>query len=213
MPVPDEASTLDAIEAETYYDVWHDRDTLTVPVELASLLDAFAALDNDDKERFLRACYWYHMAGTVWDYSQSLYLTSFINAVECLASVGRERLDPEGAVKLFKRFMRRYAPGSPSGTKLDKLYEIRSDITHGERLLHLDQPPGATALSQDFAIALQAGDDAAVLTRGALLNWLWEHHPSASGLLLTQGMKATKPAKPGTKSEAKIVVPGRTKRN
>jgi hypothetical protein len=88
--LPDiEGATLDMLPAATYYHSWKGRShALNLPVELPTLLDAFHALTHDDRGRFLRACYLYHTASAIWDYSQSLHLKCLINSIECLSSVG-----------------------------------------------------------------------------------------------------------------------------
>jgi hypothetical protein len=235
-PVAAGAPPLKQVEADTYYDFLAGyADTLTIPAELTRLLDAFNGLDGDDRERFLRACFWYHTASAVWDYSQSLYLTSLVNAIECLASVGPQRTTPEGPSKLFLAFMRRFAPlrprlgdlvktggpsalfkslmrsfapGGPSGALLTRIYDTRSKITHGERLLYLDQSSPSVRLDQTSARDREVGDSASVLCRGALINWLWSHDPAVTGPLLTKGLSRTKPARPGTKSSFTIITPG-----
>jgi hypothetical protein len=65
----------------------HRPDMLTIPTELSRIFDCFEQLHQPAKDRFLRACHWYRLAPIMWDYSQSLYLTSLVNAIECLASV------------------------------------------------------------------------------------------------------------------------------
>jgi hypothetical protein len=41
------------------------------------------------------------------------------------------------------------------------------------------------------------------------LNWLWNQRPAASGdVLLTRGIRSGKPAKPGTKSRVRVIIPG-----
>jgi len=235
-PVAANVPSLKEIAADTYYDFPAGyADTLTIPAELTRLLDAFNGLDSDDRERFLRACFWYHTASAVWDYSQSLYLTSLINAIECLASVGPERSTPEGPSKLFLAFMRRFAPGrlrlsgsvktggpsalfkslmrsfapgGPSGALLNRIYDTRSKITHGERLLYLDQSSPSVGLDQTSAKDREVGESASALCRGALINWLWSHDPAVTGPLLTKGLLRTKPAPPGTKSSFTIITPG-----
>jgi hypothetical protein len=235
-PVAADVPPLAEVAADTYYDFLAGyADTLTIPAELTRLLDAFDGLDGEDREQFLRACFWYHTASAVWDYSQSLYLTSLVNAIECLASVRSERSTPEGPRKLFLAFMRRFAPGrlrlsdlvktggpsalfkslmrsfapgGPSGALLDRIYDTRSKITHGERLLYLDQSSRLVMLDQTSARDLEVGDSASVLCRGALINWLWSHDPATTGPLLTKGLPRTKPARPGTKSGVTIVTPG-----
>ena len=210
--LPDDAADakLAEIEADRYYNPYDfdaRSDVLTVPAEFERLLDLFRTLSGDKRERFLRACYWHHMAGSIWNQSQSLHLASLINAVECLASTGPERSSPDGPTKLFKTFMKQHAPGAPSGTKVDQLYEARSHITHGERLLHYDQPPGASMLTQQSTADRQAGDDATLLCKGALINWLWAQQQEPAAPLIKQGFRRQRPARAGTKSTAKIIVP------
>ena len=228
-----DASPLEQVPADKYYSREGHAETLTIPAELAELLDVFGTLKADDRERFLRACYWYHMASTVWTYSQSLHLTSLVNSIECLSSVGPDRNKPEGPREMFSAFMRRFAPGrrnadgsgpgptalfksimrkfapgAPSGRMLDSIYAARSNITHGERLLHFDVGAPPAGLSQNSAIDREVGDSAVILCRGALINWLWNQRPMASGeLLLKQGVPSAKAAKPGTKSNVKIIAP------
>jgi hypothetical protein len=228
-----DALPLEDMPADAYFDrSTNHGDKLKVPSELSDLLDAFHALSNDDRDRFLRACYWYHTAATVWEYSQSLHLASLINSIECLSSVGPQRSEPEGPSALFKAFMkkfaphrpalrpapgpsalfrsimRRFAPGSPSRTLLDKIYDARSKITHGERLLYLDQPPVAAALNQVSTSDRDIGDAATILCRGPLTNWLWNTAGRGPGQLVTRGLPVEKPARAGTKSGMTVTVPG-----
>jgi hypothetical protein len=236
--VPDFPDTdsprLEQIPADKYHSREGYTETLGVPSELTELLDIFGALKSDDRERFLRACYWHHMSSAVWSYSQSLHLISLVNAVECLSSVGPARHTPEGPremfhafmgrfaprrysaalglgpTALFKSLMKKFAPGAPGGRVLDTIYKTRSNITHGERLLHFDTARSAAPLSQSSAIDREVGDNAVILCRGALINWLWNQRPAASGdLLLTRGIRSERPAKPGTKSRVRIIIPGR----
>lgn len=113
---------------------------------------AFDSLRGEERERFLRACYWQHTARVIWDYSQSLYLTSLINSVESLASVGPERALPTGPSTLFKSFIKEHGPGSPSGSLIDSIYDVISLISHGERLLSYDLPRTGIALDQRSAV-------------------------------------------------------------
>jgi hypothetical protein len=143
----------------------------------------------------------------MWDYSQSLYLTSLVNAIECLASVGPERHIPKGPTGLFMNFMKKYAPGAPSLSRLERIYDTRSDVTHGERLLSLDLPTQAWGLSQGSSRDREVGDDATILCRGALLNWLWSQDAHIKTPLVTSGLRVTKSPKPGTKSGVQVMLP------
>jgi hypothetical protein len=207
-PIAADVPPLEEVAAETYYDFMEGyADTLTIPAELARLLDAFNGLEGAKRERFLRACFWYQTASTVWDYSQSLYLTSLVNAIECLASVGPERSMPEGPSALFLSFMKRFAPGKPGGNRLNKIYDTRGEITHGERLLYLDQSSSLPGLDEKSARDREIYEIAAVLCRGALINWLWSHDPAATAPLLTRGLPTPKRARPGTKSKVVVLIP------
>jgi hypothetical protein len=198
---------LDQVAASAYYPPAGYADTLTIPAELATLLDIFIDLSSDARERFLRACYWYHTALSVWDNSQSLHLTSLINGIECLASVGPERSKPDGPSRMFLDFMTEFAPGHPSKIWVNKLYNARGEITHGERLLHLDAG-FSWGMNETAARDREIGNNANILCRGALINWLWGRSSEATKPLLTQGVSFTKPARVGTKSKLVVVVPG-----
>ncbi len=203
-----EVGEIRSVESARYYDP-SDLDTrsdvLSVPSDLGSLVARFEALSRETRLRFLRACYWHHLAGTIWTQSQSLHLAALVNAIECLATEGPERSLPDGPTKLFRSFLTTYAPGAPSGRRVERLYETRSNITHGERLLDYDQPPGAAMLSQRSTADRQVGDDAVLLCRGALINWLWAESHERASPLLTQGVKRLRSPRPGTKSEIKII--------
>jgi hypothetical protein len=228
-----EGETFDMVPAERYYNKWEGRsDTLNLPVELPDVLDAFQSLTDDHRDRFLRACYWYQTASAVWDFSQSLYLTCLIDSIESLSSVGPQRATPDGPSILFKLFvqrfaptgpavdsnsrgpsalfkslMRRFAPGRPSGGVIDRIYGARSKIAHGERLLSLDQKPGALGLNQLSSVDREIVDNASVLCRAALINWIWSQTAGPNERLITRGLRFERPPKPGTKSSVTVSVP------
>ena len=103
--------------------------------------------------------------------------------------------------------MRKFAPGPPSGGIIDKVYDARSKITHGERLLSLDQTTGSWALNQLSAGDREIGDAASILCKAALVNWLWSHTAVGDEQLITRGLPAEKPPKPGTRSGVTVIVP------
>jgi hypothetical protein len=63
-----------------------------------------------------------------------------ITALECLAQSDEKRLVPDASTKMFLDFLQDYAPGRPSRSRLNKIYEVRSLVAHGERLLGYDTP-------------------------------------------------------------------------
>ena len=212
MPAEASGPRLQTLPAIDYYDVPGGlRDELALPAEFDVLVTAYDDLTGDDRRRFDRALYWYAAATDVWDISQSLHLTSLVNAVECMSSIETDRSDPTGPTRLFKDFLRAHGPGRPGAKRIDAIYGLRSSVTHGSVLLAYDRPGQSAYLDQASSEHRQAGDDAQRLTRGALLNWLWSKRPEAdSAQLLTIGLPTSAPAKPGTTSKVQILVPGAT---
>jgi hypothetical protein len=179
---------------------------LTVPTPMADLCSAFRGLSGPQRGRFLRSCYWLHMADVVWSYSQSLSLVSLINAIECLAQSGEKRMTPDASTKMFLDFMQDYAPGRPSRSRLNRIYEVRSLVTHGERLLGYDTPQ-AFGLHPSSTADSESGTEALLLARGAIINWLVREAGHPANLLYTDPYPRRPPAKPGTKSKVKIITP------
>jgi hypothetical protein len=179
---------------------------ITVPASMTDLSDAFNGLSVAQRGSFLRSCYWLHMASVVWSYSHSLNLISLINALECLAQSGEKRLVTDASTKIFLNFMQEYAPGRPSRSRLNKIYEVRSLVTHGERLLGYDSPQ-ANSLHPTSTADRESGREALLLARGAIINWLVREAGSSTNLLRTDPLPRRPVAKSGTKSGVKIITP------
>ena len=107
---------------------------------------------------------------------------------------------------MFLSFMGKFAPGKPSKSRLDKIYDVRGEVTHGERLLHFDRAL-PTGLDETSAKDREVSDAASLLCKGALINWLWSRDPTNNGSLLTKGLPSTKPPRPGTKSKVMVTIP------
>lgn len=180
--------------------------SLTVPTSMTDLSDAFNRLGSAQRGRFLRSCYWLHMASVVWTYSQSLNLVSLINSVECLAQSGEKRLVTDASTKMFLDFMQDYAPGRPSRSRLNKIYEVRSLVTHGERLLGYDSPE-APGLHPTSTADRESSLEATLLARGAIINWLIREAGGSSNALCADPNPKRPAAKPGTKSKVKVFTP------
>lgn len=179
---------------------------LAIPTTMTDLSAAFGRLNGSQRNRFLRSCYWLHMSDVVWDYSQSLHLVSLINGLECLAQSGDKRLVTDASTKMFLDFMQEYAPGRPSRSRLNKIYEVRSLVTHGERLLGYDTPR-AFGLNPTSTADRESGLEAVLLARGAIINWLARETGSSANLLTADPYPKQPVAKPGTKSKVKIITP------
>jgi hypothetical protein len=206
LPAPS-AREMDRQPADDYFDRRSPhQDTLAVPSEIDELYAAFVNLSREERERFLRACFWYRTSFSVWHDAQSLTLTSLVNAVESLSGARRDKLDPEGATGLFIDFMKEWAPASPSASQLNRIYKARSEISHGERLLHLDQSSQTWGLSQQWLLDREVGEDATILVRGALINWL-RSQVSTSGHIINKGLETGNPLPRGTKSETTVISP------
>lgn len=200
-------SPLNISPTEEYYSRrGFDGSSLSVPSAMSDLCDAFNRLDSMQRSRFLRSCYWLHMSDAVWNYSQSLTLISIINAIECLAQSGEKRLVTDASTKMFLDFMEEYAPGRPSRTRLNRIYEVRSLITHGERLLSYDTPQ-AWGLHPTSTADRESGTEALLLARGALINWLVRQTGGTANLLTTDPHPKRPPSRPGTRSSVKVIIP------
>jgi hypothetical protein len=181
-----------------------DFKPLTVPASMTDLSDVFGNLRGQLRDRFLRSCYWLRTADLVWNYSQSLHLVSLINALECLAQSGEKRNVPDASTKMFLDFMQDYAPGRPSRSQLNKIYEVRSLVTHGERLLGYDTPQ-VHGLHPTSTADRKSGTEALLLARGVIINWLVRQTGSPANLLSSDPYPKRPPEKPGTKSKMKII--------
>ena len=193
--------------AEAYYSRrGFDFKPLTIPASMSDLSGAFERLSGTQRGRFLRSCYWLHTASVVWSYSQSLNLISLINALECLAQSGEKRMVTDASTKMFLQFMQEYAPGRPSRLRLNKIYKVRSLVTHGERLLGYDSPQ-ANSLHPTSTADRESGTEALLLARGAIINWLVREAGTSTNLLSADPLPRRPAAKPGTKSSVKIITP------
>ncbi len=115
-----------------------------VPADFERACDTFFALDGVVRRTFLRAAFWLSHADRVRELSTSAAFAALVQAVECLLddapvdrcpTCGRDR--SPGPTARFIAFMERY------GSNLDKktratMYDVRSRISHGDRLLHSD---------------------------------------------------------------------------
>jgi hypothetical protein len=202
----DSVPPLALIDDDLYFSrKWH-ADELALPASFGHLLDLYDALPAPDRRRLLRACYWLQTARLSWDTSKSLYLVSLVQAIEAMTSdvALPDDASADGPTKLFIEFMKTYGPGKPSNLTLNIIYEARSTLTHGSRLLQYDEP-AAFGLNEDYARDSDAASNAATLCRGAIINWLASQDPEKIGPLLTTGRPRSKPLKPGTKSGITVI--------
>ena len=138
------------IPPQTYYTrfgIYRDQQ-LEIPENFTDLLKLFHQLPFTERERFLRASYWFQHAQGVWNRSASAAFVAFISSVETLMPKAPtrsrcptcEQLVGPGPTAQFKAFVDRLAPDSsvpPADRR--RFYSLRSALSHGGRLLHSDQ--------------------------------------------------------------------------
>jgi hypothetical protein len=148
---------------------------LSVPTSLPSLLDTYFALDEEHQARVRRACYWLVHSHEVRRLSGSAAFTSVVQAIEALLPDTRRGLGPTRA---FQDFVQRYVPDIDHKARR-MLYDIRSDIVHGGRLLLTDlSPSGFQGLTPENTRESQLFDIARTAAQLGLVAWL-QHHESS----------------------------------
>lgn len=171
------------------------NEVLTLPRNLPALVDAFMLLDERLRRKVLRAAYWLHYAREVWHLSKSASYQALIQAVEVLIEVppgrdmcpGCQRAIGLGPTKLFIQFIDRYAPpGDSEGLARRILYEVRSQLVHGDMLLHMDEA-GLTQLAPRMNFEYELMNQARSICRRAIVRRIVDlakndAHASACGL-------------------------------
>jgi hypothetical protein len=119
-----------------------------LPSDIEQQLDRFFALPADDKEKFLRASYWFQNARGPYTRSRSASFTALVSAIEALMPPPkRGKLCPEckqmigpGSSKQFADFVEALVPGSAiPESERKRFYRLRSALSHGGKLLLEDQ--------------------------------------------------------------------------
>jgi hypothetical protein len=145
----DSVPAIEFVEAQQYYSmrgISVDRK-LDLLADFSQQLDRFFALGVSDREKFLRASYWFQHAGVVFSYSKSASFVALVSAIEALMlppSAGEKcpecnRSTGPGPTRQFVDFVEALIPGSGiSKRDRQRFYQIRSALTHGGKLLAVD---------------------------------------------------------------------------
>jgi hypothetical protein len=171
---------LAAIDPGEYYTrggIGPDR-VLEIPKTLTDLLERFFGLPRSERERFLRACFWFQHAHSVR--SRSAAFTSMISVVEALIPAVRgapvceqcKRPIGVGPTRMFAQFVDGLVPGASTVQARRRLYGIRSALSHGGSLLHSDRRTWSPHMTGG---ALEEWEDIGAiwkLVRLVLVNWL-----------------------------------------
>jgi hypothetical protein len=152
---------------------------LEIPANLEALFDAFYALPREDREQFLRACFWYYTAGSAAEVTSALQYNCLVTAIETL--MGDAEKTPceycgkdtsPGPTGKFKSFLQTYAPGSHNAKDRDAFYSLRSKLSHGSRLFRRDLPRALGTLHPTEIQEWSSGGHILRLTRIGLTNWM-----------------------------------------
>jgi hypothetical protein len=121
--------------------------TLDLPDNFTRQLDQFHRLDVAEREKFLRASYWFRHASTVFTYSKSASFVALVSAIEvimpeqeagqkcpeCNSDIG------PGLTQRFVDFVESLIPGSGISEKdRRRFYRTRSALSHGGKLFATD---------------------------------------------------------------------------
>ncbi|MHB8637983.1 MAG: hypothetical protein ACYC96_16105 [Fimbriimonadaceae bacterium] len=125
---------IEKLDPATYYDSGHDGRPLCVPTDLDEQICCYQCLSERDRDRFDRAAHWIDLASRQWFSSVSASYASLAVAIEALA----ETADGT-ATQQFIKFLETYAPGKSNKRRREEMYDVRSGILHGNRLMQLDE--------------------------------------------------------------------------
>jgi hypothetical protein len=160
-------------------------DSFDLPQSFGALIDRYLAQSIPDRDRFLRAAQWVAASDQLRSIHRGAWYLALSSAVETLAYDPEPKPDPcpscghdrsERPTRQFKDFLEIYATGPGHRAVIDRLYSVRSKLTHGTRGLHHDLPYQFTfkpALLDERADL----DRMSGMVRVALVNWLSTRGP------------------------------------
>jgi Apea-like HEPN len=178
---------LEEVASDEYYTVvGHDGLGLRVPDDLDESICRYQNLSSPLRAKFDRATYWMSMASRQWEDSMSASFASLVSSAEALTdktikhNVYCDKCNKEiphdvpGATENFRAFFEQYAPDPGLRKRRNKMYAIRSKISHGSELLQIDlnrafgwDPPGWN--ERELHLELWS------LLRAAARNWLMKN--------------------------------------
>jgi hypothetical protein len=117
---------------------------LSAPSDIEQQLDKFFSLPMEQREKFLRASYWFQYARAVLRDSKSASFVALVSAIEALMPPAKERCSHcnqiVGVTKRFAHFVESTIPGGDAVPVAERkrFYGLRSELSHGETLLSVD---------------------------------------------------------------------------
>jgi hypothetical protein len=179
------ATQLKELEPEEYERMLGDDGTgLRVPSDLDQSICSYEALSDSNREKFDRAAFWFSTSLRMCDISMSAAFAALVSTIESLTASGNvhqftcpicggltDHRVP-GPTKLFKNFLATYAPGASLAKDRDDMYDLRSNLIHGEHLVELDREIPIMGWTPPGFKERQQYNDLWTLTRTALRNWI-----------------------------------------
>jgi hypothetical protein len=168
---PGDLSSIAIVDNQTYYSRrgLSPGQDLDIPEDFVPLLTVFWRLTPADRDRALRASYWFQHAKLVSSVSSSAAFIALVSAVEALippsgpAAVCKDcgQLTGAGPTKRFVEFVEDHLPeGAIPKRDRRRFYRLRSALTHGGRLLMTDHKgwgftPNSIRENQDITMLRQ----------------------------------------------------------
>jgi hypothetical protein len=152
---------------------------LDLPSDIQQQIDRFYSLSVKDREKFLRASYWFQHADPVFTRSKSASFVAVVSAIEALMPPPQRAKQCQhcnqklgaGLTEQFDNFVESLIPGGavPKAER-KRFYNMRSALSHGGKLLAGDHEGWGFTPKQ-----LAQGNDARVMgqiVQLVLHNWL-----------------------------------------
>jgi hypothetical protein len=184
------APPISRIPADEYYSAQGlALGALLLPDSFQLSLDSASQLPPESYAKLFIALTFFAMSASVWSVSRSASYASLVAAVEALLPEdSQQRCQSCGQrlyqiSKRFRDFLTTYAPGEEKASERKvlqhALYELRSGLTHGSKILQADLEPWKFQDRRG-----QVEDDLhrklASLVRLAIMNWLSCKNPAAA---------------------------------
>jgi hypothetical protein len=164
-------------DREYFARVGIDGSSMTMPACLPSVFDRLETAPQDVRSRFIRACYWLDRSSAAWHLSASLGYVSLVNSIETLVRPGPREECPHchkdlgpGPTRLFREFVDKHASGA-EGESRARLYNLRSDLVHGEHILRRDRPGWAQGFEPATLKQENLAREMRSIARVSILNW------------------------------------------
>jgi hypothetical protein len=185
-PSKSDADQLQEVDPEGYYGgkVGHDGSGLRVPTDLDESICRYRRLPAECRVKFDRAAFWLDMASRQWDVSLSASFAALVSAIESLTERGTSHAfrcpicqemtghETPGARQRFKQFIEAYAPGTALKKRRNEMYDLRSGVLHGAKLMQLDMEVPHSGSDPPWWNELKLHKELWSLTQISLRNWL-----------------------------------------